>query len=693
MTDGGKIAEVRGQRSQSRGQRAFTGDLVIGFGTGSPVEGRGASPWVTQAASPGWNLWEQAPGLDWSGYPVASFRDSGWHVWLIGELYGQMTSSQPLNQFLSEIVRGTRPAAQLNGHALLLAWDEPQRQWNAWTDRFGTLHAYYARSGNSAAIGSSFPAVAQIASQRQLDWTALTGFFGFGFFPDDLTFHDDVRILRPATHYIFSERGEQLSARRYWEWHHEPDRNRSYEDTVAQFGELFVRVMSEMLDPAGLRTTDHGPWTSEVSSPASRIAIPISGGLDSRSTVAAVSRLWDYGTAGSRDQRSGVRGPGNGGNVVSGPLVPLSRHIWAYSYGYSDDSVETRIARQVAAVRGLPFKQFTIKPYLFGQIGQVLGAVEGFQDITQCRQAFIGDELRQHADYVIAAHWGDVWLDDMGLAPSGKKSEIRNAKSEIVLEHALGKMLKRGRAWLLENVCAPHLGKVQPEDLLRQFASEGMNSLQHIEDPDFRVKAFKTDNWSFRWTLASIRMFQAAAFPRLPFYDTRLADFFCTVPSEYLTGRRLQIDFLKESAPDLARVKWQPHDANLYDYENCNAWRLPKRSVQKIWRVLAGKKVVERNWEVQFGGEQGEASLNRWLLRPGLRLHQLVPKDKIQRLLHSFKLHPLQDGCGYTVSMLLTFSAWLERLIQRSEDANQISKRSGRLQEGLRACHEAVLGQ
>ena len=31
-------------------------------------------------------------------------------------------------------------------------------------------------------------------------------------------------------------------------------------------------------------------------------------------------------------------------------------------------------------------------------------------------QAFIAEELRQHADYVIAAHWGDVWLDEMGLA-------------------------------------------------------------------------------------------------------------------------------------------------------------------------------------------------------------------------------------------------------------------------------------
>ena len=61
-------------------------------------------------------------------------------------------------------------------------------------------------------------------------------------------------------------------------------------------------------------------------------------------------------------------------------------------------------------------------------------------------------------------------------------------------------------------------------------------------------------------------MYQAGAFPRLPFYDTRLADFFATVPTAFVKGRRLQIDYLKRFAPDLARIKWQAYDTNLYRY-------------------------------------------------------------------------------------------------------------------------------
>jgi hypothetical protein len=75
---------------------------------------------------------------------------------------------------------------------------------------------------------------------------------------------------------------------------------------------------------------------------------------------------------------------------------------------------------------------------------------------------------------------------------------------------------------------------------------------------------------------------------------------------------------------------------------------------------MTGKKIIERNWEVQFDGPSGEAGLSRWLLRPGLRIHDLVPRKTIATLLEAFRQEPLKEGRGYTVSMLLTFSAWLE---------------------------------
>lgn len=641
------------------------GDLAIEFCAGQPTSRRGgAAAWAPVAVEPEWRLWQQPPSADWKGFPLTEIQVPGWQIWLLGELYGGRGGAQTCAPALVEIVRGRRAAAELNGHLLLLAWDEGWRQWHVWTNRFGTLHAYYAAHGGVAALGTHFPAIARLASRRQLDWSALTGFFGFGFFPEARTFYEDASILRPATHYVFSAQGEEISAQRYWEWSHAPDLKRSYDDTVAEFARVFGSVMAELLEE-GPRTTDYrlldqptaavSCQSSVVGGPATRIALPLSGGLDSRSTAAALtSDLW--------------------------PLI--SGRLWSYSYGYSEDSVETRIARQVAAARGLPFAPFTIQPYLFERLHWILGAVEGFQDLTQCRQAFVAEPLGHDADFVIAAHWGDVWLDTMGLAarrrgddwttglrdnefraPNSQKSVVsRHRSGSEVLTQTLHKVSKPGRAWLLTNLCAPHLGQESPERLLVRFVQSGLDRLQHLEDPDFRVKAFKTDHWSFRWTLASLRMFQAAAFPRLPFYDTRLADFFATVPSVFMSGRQLQIDYLKRFAPDLAGIEWQVRGADLYHCQQRGVWPLARRAGNKVRRLITNRKPIERNWEVQFSGQPGQAGLEHWLLRPGLRLHELVSKAEISNLLQDFKAEPLKEGRGYTVSMLLSFSVWLEKM-------------------------------
>lgn len=592
----------------------FVGDLLVSFNAGSEaVASRSRNgEWIcTQEESP-WQLCAQPPADGWRGYPLSAISAGDWQLWLLGELFGAHGQGDTYARVLHDLALGKVTPGELSGHFLLWGWNRFTRRWHVWTDRFGTLHAYHTTDGRRAAVGTFFPAVAAAASRRGLDWAGLTGFFALGFFPQDRTYVDDVRILRPASHYVFGENGELLSQERYWEWRHEPDENRSYDETVAEFGQRLHDVMADQ--------TREG-----------RIAVPISGGLDSRTTVAVM-------------------------NGESRPSLVDDR-FWSYSYGYGGRSVETQIAQQVAQARRLPFQSFAIRPYLFEQLGPVLASVEGFQDVTQARQAAVADEVGRHADYLIAAHWGDVWLDDMGLANQAH----HGADGGETLRHALHKMEKRGRAWLLEHLCRPRLGREDPEGLVHGAMGEEMGRVAHIEDPDFRVKALKTDQWSFRWTIASLRMFQSAVFPRLPFYDTRLTDFFGTVPSRFVRQRQLQIDYLKRFAPDLAGITWQAYDTSLYRCRYFNSWLLPKRFCKRVWRSLTRQRVIARNWEVQFQCEPGRRGLEQWLLRPGLRLHEFVSPGEVRSLLDAFAAAPLEEGRGYTVSMLLTFSAWLEQ--------------------------------
>lgn len=584
------------------------GDVLVQWGDVRPVKGRdGSTRWETAARHRGWTVLRQPPSASWRGFPVTVLDSPPWKIWIIGEASGRAEGSTG-SAFFQSLVRGERPGSAINGHLAVFAWNETERSWHAWTDRFGTIHLYHASDGSRAALGTFAPAVAASASRKRLDWEALSGFFAFGYFQGDRTHHDDVRILRPASHYVFDENGRLQRQERYWEWSHRPDSRRTLEETTAGFADALHAVLDE--------ETEEG-----------RIALPISGGLDSRTAVAALTRT---------DRRPG------------------DARFWSYSYGYSDDSVEIRIAGKIARRRRLPFRPLTIGPYLFDRIDEIAACVEGFNDLTQSRQAAATALLAGEADAVIAAHVGDVWLDDIGLVGAGKRD-----RPDLV-SHAIARTSKRGGDWLLQNVARPNLGR-DPGEALRGAVGRELQGLESIEDADFRVKAFKISQWIFRWTFAGIRMYQAGVFQRLPFCDTRLTDFFATVPSSFVAGRGLQIEYLKRFAPDLARVTWQAYETNLFRYRYYDSWLLPARALRKLRRTLAPPRMSSRNWEVQFRGERGQRGLAEWLTRPGLRLHDLVARERIEELLGRFRAQPLEEGRGYTVSMLLTLSAWLER--------------------------------
>jgi len=270
--------------------------------------------------------------------------------------------------------------------------------------------------------------------------------------------------------------------------------------------------------------------------------------------------------------------------------------------------------------------------------------------VTQCRQAFVIDQLAAHSDYVMAAHWGDVWLDDMGT---------QAYPGMDVVEFALRKFSKNG-TWLTNKILKPLVPGLDAQNFLPEMLRGELEMLAGISDPDFMLKALKTETWSFRWTTASIRMYQPGAFPLLPFYDPRLVDFFCTVPTDFVACRRLQIEYLKRYAPDLARIPWQVYDASLYWYKYFNSLLIPKRAAKKIYRALSGKPVLQRNWEVQLLSPGGMENLQQHLLSHGLKILDYVEAKEIGTLLEGFYVNP-QPADAYSICMLLTFAAWLER--------------------------------
>ena len=525
-------------------------------------------------------------------------------AWCFGELlsYGSDGDTATcLKRLLADWKKGAVAHSSLNGRFILIFRNTQSGELQIVTDRLGSMHAYMVKSGErSLGVGSDLSTLVRQFSTRQLDWEGIASLFSFGFFLGDRTHFAYTRILLPHSVYRISPYGEILERRSYWNWHHMVDEARSFDETVDAYDRLLRQAMQ--------RCTAGG-----------RVALPISGGLDSRSLAA---------------------------------VLPDSAETTAYSYGYSPDSVELAIAARIAQKRGLSYSSHVIRPYLFERLAEITRALHGCQDVTAARQVSVNDWVREHADAVLTGLWGDVWCDQIGLAdglPAGT----------TLTAHALHKFQKAGRAWLLENVVAPHVSQDQASQLLTDSVTAGLSGYSSITDLDFRMKAYKTSSWCFRWSNASLRGFEIGAAPRAPYFDSDLVDFFCTVPTAFLRGRRLQVEHLKRYAPDLARIRWQKAEANLYLARYGYWLSLPRRAVSRTVRTVTHRRPLQRNWEVQFLCQEGREGLQTWLLEPGLKLHDFVAVNKAQKLIDRLYAAP-NEADAYAVSMLLTFSAWLK---------------------------------
>ena len=567
--------------------------------------------WISNSDAPKHNRitnkqWQNnKPGCYHSHPNLASFKSYTEHIYnntvltILGQFYEQVDIDVLTKNCINHIENGSKfddPA----GHYLLIVKDNERETTHFFTSRLGTYHAYWCNSNGQNIVSTYYLAIAKQLQDKQLNWEALSSFFAVGYFPGQETYLTGINIMLPASCYSFDADLNLKKQYRYWDWQYTPI-STDHKETFA--------VLDETLRSSLCFATNN-----------KRVALPISGGLDSRMLAGIINK-------------SNCK----------------SDNIWAYSYGYSKQSQEIKIAAQVAATYNILFESYTVPNYLFKELDHITDAVELFQYIDGTRQASIRDLLEKKADVVIGGHWGDVWMNNFDLG-NGSEEE----KSKYFFEK---KLVKRGSDWLLRQVCSSHLH--HPLESVLNNYSDALKQYDHIKDFSFKLKAFKTDTWSFRWTLASIRMFQSAAFPILPFYDKRIVDLFCNIPTSLTNDRLLQIEFIKSLYPELAIIKWDQHDANLYNYKNARTKTLTYRAANKIKRILTGDKGITRNWEVFFLNPEGKKQLTSQLLTKPLT--DLVPPHKINALIDQFYANPTA-GNGYTISMLLTFSLFLQQI-------------------------------
>ena len=536
---------------------------------------------------------------------LSSAGAPGWQLWANGDVFSyRSTEAEPLVAFARELASGRADPGLLDTHAVVFGWEKAAQRLHVWTNRLGTVHAYVGGRAGRVSVGTFLAAVAE-TSGGDLDWVGITGFCGFGFYPADRTMYENVRILRPATCTVFDERGAVVSERRYWDWWYAPEADRTDDDLLDEFHDIWTR-------------------TIRTQAGAHHVVVPISGGLDSRTVFAAAV------PPGTRTSDTRVR---------------------AFTYGYHRTSPEIRISQRVAETRGVPADEFVVEPYLLDRLDDVAGAVEGFQALSFSRQVGVSAPLATMGDRVVGGHWGDVWFDTAGA--SGRTASGGHAPDLVEVAH--GKFARKGRAWLLDHLCRPNLDSQDPDRVLRGLLRDELARLPDLGDPDLTFKALKTEQWSFRWTLASVRAYQLGLPTLMPFYANEVVDFFLRVPTDRLPGRRLQTAYLRRHHPDLARVTWQDTDMSLFERPWEPGAALARRVVRKAIRTVRRQPVLERNWEVQYLSTGRPDRLRALLLAPGSAAVEFAGEQGVRSFVDGFLATP-DAGSGYAVDTLLTLT-------------------------------------
>jgi len=433
---------------------------------------------------------------------------------------------------------------------------------------------------------------------HELNFKAICIFAATGFFLDDDTYWKDEVCLLPAHNHTFDDSGKLIKSKPWFHWHYTP-RKISFEQALKEYIDLLTTITKEQVGD-------------------NPVILPLSGGLDSRSQALV--------------------------------LKDLDNPTHAYSYSFLGGYPEHKISKQIAKVCNFTFEAYKIpKGYLWNTI-DVLAKMNGcYSEFTHPRQMAVLEELKQMKGTFSLGHWGDV-LFDRGV-PEG-------TQEKDVIPLLLKKMLKPGglefadalwKAWNLEGAF---------EDYLTTRIQTSLSKIK-IDNISAKVRAFKTSQWAHRWTTTNLCVFEAVHPITLPYYDNRMCEFICTIPEEYLADRRLQIAHLKQNKV-LSTITWheqKPFHLLNYQY-NKVPYNLPYRIVNKIKRefnALIGNPYIQRNFELQFLGDENDQHLQQFLFDPSFL--EFVPKPVVDNFYNKFK-NINTVYYSHPASMLLTLSLW-----------------------------------
>jgi asparagine synthase (glutamine-hydrolysing) len=390
----------------------------------------------------------------------------------------------------------------LNGSFVIIIFDTQNRKMIVANDRFRLRPFYYAKNGEKYLFASEVKAILEDKKfEKKICHQAVADFFAFQKIWGDKTFFEGITALPPASIMILSE-GE-LSIRKYWDFKFPEKRNRPKEYYVDNLVPIFRRAVERRMK---------GNHSTGVS---------LSGGLDSRSIVAAINK----------------------------EHYPIR----TFTYGVRGGD-EARIAEKVAKKLGTTHRFFELKrDFLVDYVKLGVRLTDGMSNCWHFHWMSLLEQIAKDVDIVFHGLGMDLlvggWVSHRGV-------------------RARRRMLKAKNDAVLATILYQRFRKHGVSDIKKLFSDAYYQKIKDMPIQSFKkaLKEAKAKHpgdiidyiiWRDYTKTSSSPARRSYVEDRVPGYDNDVVDLILEIPPALRSEQRIYYDFFIKLAPHLAKIPYQ----------------------------------------------------------------------------------------------------------------------------------------
>ena len=425
-----------------------------------------------------------------------------------GELYNNYTSFSDAEYILDLYERKENLSflIDLEGVFSFVLYDKLNNKLYLSSDKFGLKPLYYIRLSNGLLFASEVKALLRYPNiSRKLDLEALAYLFHFGFALGNNTLFKDIKLLQSASILTYNLKNNNLNIKQYW-------------DLVSLFtykGE-YKKVTDEEIIYLFLDAVKKRLKNKE------KLGISLSGGLDSRSILAALGKeakdmpSYTLGLKGCQDERfSAQMAQIAGTKHVFLPIteedlkdfISLARTLVFYSDGFY-------LPHELTEIIALNyFKKAPFKLLFRGHGGEIVKASLTYP-VPANRQVFKIKDISILIDFV--ANFGN-----------------------------LNKILKKN-FFMSQSFLSI--------DIVKSYLEKYFQEIFDILHPADVILYFFIFEYIRRQAVASLSIFRTQIEVRLPFMDEKFLSKVLELPVEKRYAGEIQYKIIKHAMPALIKV-------------------------------------------------------------------------------------------------------------------------------------------